>query len=816
MSRGTLLATALALAAGSVALVAGIAINHASLQPGWQADGLKTLAMVAMMLAAVPFVARTLRIGTVPCLLAGGLVLAVSGVGPGAVAAVLLVLSASLQVGFLLLAPLRWGAGLRVAVGLAVGLAAFSAVVQALGRLPVHYPAVYVVLALAPFVLRTPATRAGWTALAQLATRAALRSRGLDLALWALAGIGLGTRFVVALAPELGVDALGMHLTMPAIVARDHVWRPADAEFIWGWMPLAVNWLYAVVYPLGGEAAVRLLNWCGDAFALMLAAGAARQWAGRRAGAIAAALLGTFPLLYLLSTTAFVENIWMLWWTAAVVLLGHLQRRRVATNRPYAAAGLLVGAALAAKVITAFWAPLVAWFVFIGWRRGTLSPRAFASVAAVASVVGFWPYASAWIETGNPVFPFFNDVFRSPLFPPHAPFETPFREGIDLRTLYDLTFHTNRYLEAEPGSFGFAWLALLPAGLLAAAVVGRGWTRGVVLVSLAFVALCFVFTAYVRYVAPVFPVWAILVAGGLARIARPLRVAATATTLATGLLGLAFFADSGWWYRAPPPAGPFDRDAYADLVRRMRPEAALVERSNALGLRNVLWIGRGFYPGLRAHVSASNWHQYTGWSALQTRRELDAWIAKRDIDGVVLAADVDPCTTVLCSAMGTLGAPDTVVGTARLYRVRPGTLQGMHARVSQSTFAVERLRDPELTGQAAAWSGSGDWDRDQGRMRVDAVRAFSQGVRVSGGTAYRYRIVARCVGAPGRFRAQINWLRGDGSIIEPVIDTPMCRAGWTPATLDLVAPPEAEIGIAYAIGHDPGVVVEVDSVSLRE
>ncbi|HZX80648.1 MAG TPA: hypothetical protein VFE72_06835, partial [Lysobacter sp.] len=531
----------------------------------------------------------------------------------------------------------------------------------------------------------------------------------------------------------------------------------------------------------------------------------------------AAAVYSTMPIAYLLSSTLFVENLWTLWWTAALVLMERLHRRAEPSVAPYLATGALIGAALASKVMTAFWSPIVLVFVVLAWRRRVLDLRRLAMIALPAVLIGLWPYAVAWFETSNPVFPFMNAIFRSPLYPAREPFTTPFNAGIGFDTLYALTFHTDRYLEAEPGGAGFAWLALLPAGLIATMLARRVWIRALAVTSVLFVSACFAFTAYARYVAPVAPVWAALIAAGLATgHRRAVPTLASGTAMATGLLGLAFLANATWWYRAPPPVGLLGRDGYAEWLQGMRPEHTVVDRINGLRLRHVLWVGRGYYPGLKADVTTTGWHQNSGWNELRTRSDLDAWIARLGIDGVVLAPGVNACDSLLCSAVATLGEPDTISGGARFYRVRPGTLNGLAATPTRPAFAVERLRDPDLNGTGAAWAGNGEWDTAHGIMKVDASRLFSQGVRVAGGKSYRYRIVARCVGQPGHYRAQVNWLRGDGSIVEPAIETPMCRAEWQTTTLDLVAPPDAEMAVAYAIGHDPGVSIEVDSVSLRE
>jgi hypothetical protein len=42
------------------------------------------------------------------------------------------------------------------------------------------------------------------------------------------------------------------------------------------------------------------------------------------------------------------------------------------------------------------------------------SLAALLRAAVLCAVIAAPPYATAWVKTGNPVFPYFNDVFRLP------------------------------------------------------------------------------------------------------------------------------------------------------------------------------------------------------------------------------------------------------------------------------------------------------------------------------------------------------------------------------------------------------------------
>lgn len=93
--------------------------------------------------------------------------------------------------------------------------------------------------------------------------------------------------------------------------------------------------------------------------------------------------------------------------------------------------GILVGGTLAGKALTFSVVPVLALLVVLG-------------IYVVS-------YITAFMLTGNPVFPFFNVHFKSPLYPPKN-FRLPgiFECGVAWGTLYRMTFDSGKYLGPAP------------------------------------------------------------------------------------------------------------------------------------------------------------------------------------------------------------------------------------------------------------------------------------------------------------------------------------------------------------------------------
>jgi len=76
------------------------------------------------------------------------------------------------------------------------------------------------------------------------------------------------------------------------------------------------------------------------------------------------------------------------------------------------------------------------------------------------------PYLTAYVKTGNPVYPFLSSSSRTP----SAVANFPLTPGAP----YDLTFHTSRLPEVQDGAAGFQYFLFLPLAILLLLLNGRG------------------------------------------------------------------------------------------------------------------------------------------------------------------------------------------------------------------------------------------------------------------------------------------------------------------------------------------------------
>jgi hypothetical protein len=109
---------------------------------------------------------------------------------------------------------------------------------------------------------------------------------------------------------------------------------------------------------------------------------------------------------------------------AGLALLMRAERRdgqAVRTTVAIGAAGALLGVAVSLKLTNAAFALGLAAACLIGWpgwrgRVAALLATGIGGAIGFAAVGGFW-YLRMWRTFGNPVFPYFNNFFRSPDYP---------------------------------------------------------------------------------------------------------------------------------------------------------------------------------------------------------------------------------------------------------------------------------------------------------------------------------------------------------------------------------------------------------------
>lgn len=700
-----------------------------------------------------------------------------------------------------------------------IGAGVYGTAVGLLAHYPANYPGVYGTALAIPVILN-------WRVIVEKCCSHLVRAveKNYDglLGSWldvSIAAVAL-VYFVVALMPEVGFDALAMHLFVPAHLALRHQWGFDATTYVWAVMPMLGDWVFAIGYMLAGETAARLIN-VGFIFLLGWLVRELVIWAGGSLfGARWAILIFlSTPLTFTEGSSLFIESVW-----ASFVVAGTLAVLRSCSTLgipkfDLLLAGVLLGCALATKAVTLTILPvlflLLAWH-YRSWYKAVGLPSLLIGVG-LFTMIGSIPYVTAWWLTSNPVFPFFNKVFQSSYYPAvNFDSAATFGKGLTWDVLYRATFESGNYLEAKAGASGFQWLLLfIPSAI---ALVAARQRRGIALlmVGTLIVALVFQSVSYFRYA---FPAWAILAAAmGLAISAASERQDfiwkwMRGASMATVGLNLIFLNAAAFYghFAFKAIVSDSNREKYIQQRLPIRNAVELVNHLNT-GRIPVAVFSHPRTAGLSADALYPSWynHVFQGEvAAIKTEQDVANILLKRGVDFVILDSNWD--------GVGRVRGPETraLIEKVTEKLAEFGSISVLKIK-SDYLFKTELLINPDFTS-SNGWTLSGEakYDATTGIILAGAASPAFQKVVVSPGRRYLNSVVARCAKEAALGRVQVNWSDARGKFISTDIKTFECSPNWTEHTQEVTAPLNAVNAVVYVTGHSP-IPLEFKGNSLRQ
>ncbi len=544
--------------------------------------------------------------------LLGALSYTAVAVGPVPLLVVGLISLSSLVLGQTILGQVSAEAGCGAILAMLLGLSVYMFTISILALVPVNYPATYLAVLAAPLVWNFRSTIA-WLSRIPLLLRP-IRLTRVQYAAAGLLVLVLLLHWLVVLEPEAGPDGLAMHLVVPSSVALTHHWAFDVTKHLWAVMPMGADWCFTLAYLPGGEAAARLFNLSLFLCVTGLLLSTIRKWLPPAPALLTVTMFAATPLVQLVTGSLFVENLWALLCLGALV---SLERCREGPDAFLYLAFALAGAAASVKFgALAFLPPLIliAFWRMYGKHAQSRAGSAKAGGIALACFVLFAapPYVTAAVKTGNPVFPYLPQIFSSRYAVP-AGSGSPAgpRAQLTPSTLYDLTFHTQRYWEVQDGAIGFQYLLFLPLSIL---LLRRNWPDLAMLSGftlLLFAALALSIQPDVRYLYPAFPLATLFIAGALSCL-RSLdsRFFHLALALAAGVicLDLYFLPSSNWMFR-DFVSNPASSRARAEYVLAHAPERNLVAYLNRTHAgQAVAFFESSAIAGLQGPALTAGWH----------------------------------------------------------------------------------------------------------------------------------------------------------------------------------------------------------------
>lgn len=434
-----------------------------------------------------------------------------------------------------------------------------------------------------------------------------------DRILGLLIAAGLLGTLITALAPVTDGDALAYHLQLPKVFLAEGAIRfnPYQHESAY---PLVTELLYAMTLAWRGPVACRLVQWVlgvclmGNITALARPVlGERARWAGAvvlLVPAISNGMTASLNDVALASFAAAALVAWLAWFDGP-------DRRRAVL------AGVFAGLALGVKYPALVWVGLLtlAMIAAIGFAKRGKPAHLVLFLAATALVGGLW-YARAYWLTGNPVYPFFRQVFggigfEEVLGAGRRPLGTnPLKL---LVALVPMTLDPARF-ESRWHQFGPAFLLLLPLLPLSRAP-RRVW--GIVAFGYLFLTLCLTMRQSPRFVLAALGPLAV----GVAWVAHwALERRGLSGRVVVGLLIVVLAGESAWAvYRG--------RHGLAVIAGIESTDSYLTRREPTY--RVAAWVGRHLPPAARLIGQDQRGFYFPRSYTIERRHRLRTGVAAR-------------------------------------------------------------------------------------------------------------------------------------------------------------------------------------------
>jgi hypothetical protein len=224
------------------------------------------------------------------------------------------------------------------------------------------------------------------------------------------------------------------------------------------------------------------------------------------------------------------------------------------------------------------------------------------------------PYFTAWLISGNPVFPFFNGVFQSIYYEASNFNNAPYNTGITWDFLYKIIFDSKSYLEATNGATGFQWLLLLPTSILLLIIKWNKKAMLLLLTSILCISAAFYSQSYLRYSFPIF----ILVGASISvSVNSIIKLHPVTYKVLVGLgvitigLNILFFSSATWTYRSLPLSVLVDKESKRDYLTIRSPVRIAVEEINHINIKQLpvaFLTNETYAAGLNSDALYPTWH----------------------------------------------------------------------------------------------------------------------------------------------------------------------------------------------------------------
>ena len=264
----------------------------------------------------------------------------------------------------------------------------------------------------------------------------------------------LGLYLIAAATPIVSFDSLTKHIAIPfKIINSSHYDYNVVESIVFGDYALLTYMLYTYLLVFGATKALAIFVCTISFLVLLTLLRIVGYFCKKQSFCFAISIIYfTTPLVFSQSTIIYVDLISIYFVFTMFLVIQYKNLISIRTN--LFAIALMAGFGVFAKptsayyIIPAFFCLL--YILIINFKKIRLHDGILIIAALCVFLLPFLPsLLIVWHKTGNPIFPFMNNIFRSDYFPA-VQFKDPFNAsklGLDFHSLYSIVFDTSKNIE---------------------------------------------------------------------------------------------------------------------------------------------------------------------------------------------------------------------------------------------------------------------------------------------------------------------------------------------------------------------------------
>lgn len=676
-----------------------------------------------------------------------------------------------------------------------LGAGFYGALIYLLASFRLHYPGFYGLLLIIPIVLFwTTAKKAAVDLRAYFASPNHLNIA--NFLILALVMMYLGICFM----PEVGHDALVMHLFIPAQMALNGFWGFKVDVDLWAATPMLGDIFFAIGYVLGGEVSARLIN-LGFVFSLALLIREYLIYLKTPAliNAYMVLIFLSTPLTFLENSTLYIDSVWTAYLVGGTYFILRFIFDDENKNRNIILASILLGLSMMVKVQT-LWAGPGIMLVCIVFCREWASRKIVIGIASSAFLfvlIASPPYLTAYWLTSNPIFPFFNKIFKSPHWVAENFLDTRWTQGFNWDFPYQIVFNSGKFLEGYAGSPGFQWIILLPATIFSVILIENKKIIAIFLFSIITIAITFNSAAYLRYIYPSM-VWLCIIIGcSLYFVTEKIpgkscKYLIGLAILVTVFLNLTFIKSATHYgaFSFLPLISDSNRKEYLLENMPMRSAVDLVNALNSSNSPVAVLAPSPLVAGLKADGYSSSWYTYKFYESLK--------LAKTSSDIIHLFEEFNIEYFILDNQWGDERQREIILNVSHQIKKFGNVIVGRIK--SEYKFSKELIVDP-LFEKGLGWKYGDDRKFEGGTPEVTLDKPLIARLQIIPSREYLSRVNVICPRGPALARNQINWYDVQNKLLKSDIQVFECGKSLHENIMQVFSPINAKYAEVYATSH---------------